>query len=76
MNRVFRLVRNRASGQWVPVATPYGVGSDDNASNNTGNAPRRDTKVANGNRHLTDFTGRLALTLVGGGVRLPTGITE
>jgi hypothetical protein len=37
---------------------------------NTGNA-RLDQDPRDGNRHLADFTGRLALTLVGGGVRLP-----
>jgi hypothetical protein len=58
------------------LATPYGVGSDGDAGNNTGNAPRRETKVANANRHLNDFTGRLALTLVDGGVRQPAGTAE
>jgi hypothetical protein len=52
------------------VATPYGVGSDNEQGNNTGNA-RRHKDPRQGNRHLADFTGRLALTLVDGGVRLP-----
>ena len=54
----------------VNVATPYGVGSNDPDGNNTGNA-RRDPDPTNANRRLADFSGRLALTVVGGGVRLP-----
>jgi hypothetical protein len=56
------------------VATPYGVGSADIHSNNTGNA-RADVDSTKNNRHLSDFTGRIALTVVGGGVRLPEGVT-
>jgi YDG domain/MBG domain (YGX type) len=53
------------------IATPYGVGSSNEDSNNTGNE-RQDPDPAESNRRLTDFTGRLALTVVDGGVRLPT----
>ena len=52
------------------IATPYGVGSADDYGNNTGNA-RRDINPADGNRHLNDFTGRLALTVIGPGINLP-----
>jgi hypothetical protein len=51
------------------IATPYGVGSSD-YGNNTGNA-RRDKNPATSNQHLQDFTGRLALTVVGAGVKMP-----
>ncbi len=57
------------------IATPYGVGSDNAQGNNTGNA-RRDKDPRDGNRHLADFTGRLALRLVDGGVRLPGGASR
>jgi hypothetical protein len=53
------------------IATPYGVGSSNLDSDNTGNE-RRDPDPTASNRRLTDFTGRLALTVVDGGVRLPT----
>ena len=53
------------------IATPYGVGSNNEYGNNTGNE-RQDPDPTDANRRLTDFTGRLALTVVGGGVRLPT----
>ena len=53
------------------IATPYGVGSADDYGNNTGNA-RRDTNRVDGNRHLSDFTGRLALTIIGAGIKMPT----
>jgi hypothetical protein len=53
------------------IATPYGVGSNNENGNNTGNQ-RKDPDPTDANRRLTDFTGRLALTVVGGGVRLPT----
>jgi hypothetical protein len=52
------------------VATPYGVGTNNERSNNTGNA-KRDPDPASSNRRLTDFTGRTGLTVVGSGVRLP-----
>jgi hypothetical protein len=52
------------------IATPYGVGSANDYGNNTGNA-RRDADPTDGNRHLSDFTGRLALTVIGAGVKLP-----
>ena len=52
------------------IATPYGVGSANDFGNNTGNA-RRDNKTTDGNRHLSDFTGRLALTVIGAGVTMP-----
>jgi hypothetical protein len=52
------------------VATPYGVGTNSERSNNTGNA-KRDPDPASSNRRLTDFTGRTGLTVVGAGVRLP-----
>ena len=52
------------------IATPYGVGSANDFGNNTGNA-RRGTNPKDGNRHLSDFTGRLALTVVGAGLKLP-----
>ncbi len=52
------------------IATPYGVGSADDYGNNTGNA-RRDTNPTDGNRHLSDFTGHLALTVIGAGIRMP-----
>jgi hypothetical protein len=51
------------------IATPYGVGSANDYGNNTGNA-RRDTNPVHGNRHLSDFTGRLALTVIGAGIKL------
>jgi hypothetical protein len=53
------------------IATPYGVGSSNEYGNNTGNE-RRDPDPTDPNRRLTDFAGRLALTVVAGGVRLPT----
>jgi hypothetical protein len=53
------------------IATPYGVGSSNENGNNTGNE-RQDHDPSASNRRLTDFTGRLALTVVDGGVRLPT----
>jgi trimeric autotransporter adhesin len=53
------------------IATPYGVGSSNEDGNNTGNE-RRDPDPTESNRRLADFTGRLALTVVDGGVRLPT----
>jgi trimeric autotransporter adhesin len=53
------------------IATPYGVGSANDYGNNTGNA-RRDTNPVDGNRHLSDFTGRLALTIIGAGIKMPT----
>jgi trimeric autotransporter adhesin len=49
------------------VATPYGVGSENDYGNNTGNA-RRDTNRKDDNQHLKDFSGRLALTVIGAGV--------
>jgi hypothetical protein len=52
------------------VATPYGVGTNSERSNNTGNA-KRDPDPASSNRRLTDFTDRTGLTVVGAGVRLP-----
>jgi hypothetical protein len=52
------------------IATPYGVGSENDFGNNTGNA-RRDPNPTDGNRHLSDFTGRLALTVVGSGIKMP-----
>jgi hypothetical protein len=52
------------------IATPYGVGSANDYGNNTGNE-RRDNNPTDGNRRLSDFTGRLALTVVGAGVRMP-----
>jgi hypothetical protein len=52
------------------VATPYGVGTNSERSNNTGNA-KRDPDPASSNRRLTDFTDRTGLTVVGTGVRLP-----
>jgi hypothetical protein len=52
------------------VATPYGVGTDNERSNNTGNA-KRDPDPASSNRRLTDFKDRTGLTVVGTGVRLP-----
>jgi hypothetical protein len=57
------------------IATPYGVGSSSDQSNNTGNA-RRDKDPTHDNKRLTDFTGRVALTVVGAGVRLPNGAAE
>jgi hypothetical protein len=53
------------------IATPYGVGSANEYGNNTGNA-RRDTNPVDGNRHLSDFTGRLPLTVIGDGIKLPS----
>jgi hypothetical protein len=47
------------------------VGSNNENGNNTGNQ-RKDPDPTDANRRLTDFAGRLALTVVGGGVRLPT----
>jgi filamentous hemagglutinin family protein len=52
------------------IATPYGVGSANDYGNNTGNA-RRDNNPKDGNRHLSDFTGRLALTVIGAGITMP-----
>ncbi len=52
------------------IATPYGVGSSNEAGNNTGNE-RQDPDPTASNRRLADFTGRLALTVVDGGVHLP-----
>jgi hypothetical protein len=52
------------------IATPYGVGSANEYGNNTGNA-RRDTNPTHGNRHLSDFTGRLALTVIDVGIKMP-----
>jgi hypothetical protein len=52
------------------IATPYGVGSANDYGNNTGNA-RRDNNPKDGNRHLSDFTGRLALKVIGAGVTMP-----
>jgi hypothetical protein len=52
------------------IATPYGVGTNSERSNNTGNA-KRDPDPASSNRRLTDFKGRMGLTVVGAGVRLP-----
>jgi hypothetical protein len=52
------------------IATPYGVGSANDYGNNTGNA-RRDTNPTDGNRHLSDFTGRLALKVVDAGIKMP-----
>jgi hypothetical protein len=52
------------------IATPYGVGSADDYGNNTGNA-RRDANPVDGNRHLSDFTGRVALRIIGAGIRMP-----
>jgi hypothetical protein len=52
------------------IATPYGVGSENDYGNNTGNA-RRDPNPVDGNRHLSDFTGRLALTVIGAGIKMP-----
>jgi filamentous hemagglutinin family protein len=54
----------------VAIATPYGVGSANEYGNNTGNA-RRDAKPTEGNRRVSDFTGRLPLKVVGAGVKLP-----
>ena len=53
------------------IATPYGVGSNNEYGNNTGNE-RQDPDPTDANRRLTDFSGRLALRVVAGGVRLPT----
>jgi hypothetical protein len=52
------------------VATPYGVGTNSERSNNTGNA-KRDSDPASRNRRLTDFSSRTGLMVVGAGVRLP-----
>jgi hypothetical protein len=52
------------------IATPYGVGTNSERSNNTGNA-KRDPDPASSNRRLTDFKGRMGLTVVGAGVRPP-----
>ena len=54
----------------IGVATPYGVGSNNAYGNNTGNA-RQDPDPTDSNRRLSDFTAKLALTVIGGGVRLP-----
>jgi hypothetical protein len=52
------------------VATPYGVGSANDYGNNTGNA-RRDPNPTHGNRHVSDFTGHLALKINGEGISVP-----
>ena len=52
------------------IATPYGVGSGNDYGNNTGNA-RRDANPTDSNRHLSDFTDRLALKVIGAGIRMP-----
>ena len=52
------------------IATPYGVGSNDERSNNTGNA-RRDWSLAESNKRLSDFKVRTGLSVLGAGVRLP-----
>ena len=52
------------------IATPYGVGSNDERSNNTGNA-RRDWNLADGNKRLSDFKVRTGLSVLGAGVKLP-----
>ena len=51
------------------IATPFGVGSSEDYGNNTGNA--KTGEDPKDNRYLNNFKGRLALTVVGGGVRLP-----
>jgi hypothetical protein len=52
------------------LATPLGVGSDSERSNNTGNA-KMDPDPARTNKRLTDFKDHTGLTVVGPGVRLP-----
>jgi YDG domain/MBG domain (YGX type) len=51
------------------IPTPFGVGSSEDYGNNTGNA--KTGEDPKDNRYLNNFKGRLALTVVGGGVRLP-----
>jgi hypothetical protein len=51
------------------IATPFGVGSSEDYGNNTGNAKTGEDPTDN--RYLNNFKGRLALTVVGGAVRLP-----
>jgi hypothetical protein len=57
----------------VDIATPYGIGSANDYGNNTGNA-RRDKNPTHGNQHLSDFTGRLAVTVIGVGVTVPAEV--
>ncbi len=52
------------------LATPLGVGSDSERSNNTGNA-KLDPDPARTNKRLTDFKDHTGLTVIGPGVRLP-----
>jgi hypothetical protein len=52
------------------IATPLGVGSANDFGNNTGNA-RRDKNPTHGNQHLSDFTGHLAVSVIGVGIKVP-----
>jgi trimeric autotransporter adhesin len=57
------------------VATPYGVGSSTYNGASTGNL-RRDPDPTDSNRRLSDFTGRLPLKVLDGGVRMPAEILQ
>jgi hypothetical protein len=57
------------------VATPYGIGSNTFNGASTGNS-RRDPDPTDSNRRLTDFTGRLPLKVLGGGIRMPAEILQ